>query len=255
MNTRKLLLKLSKRFPKKYAKDNHDFVGLMVGKLPLEVNKIVVCLDLDEEIIDEVIRIKPDLIITHHPFIYGSKSKVLKYDLAKAELVKKLEENNLCVYSMHTNFDTGKGGMNDTLSAKLLLNDVYAPISNIMMRIGYLQKGMEVNEFAKYAKEKLGVDYGLLIANGNQIIKKVAIIGGGGSRYWTIAKDEGADIYISGDAPHHVRRAIVTSKYDYLDLPHEIEKIFMETLSEIIHEYDQTVEVIKINHEQLPKVI
>ena len=85
MNTRKLLLKLSKRFPKKYAKDNHDFVGLMVGKLPLEVNKIVVCLDLDEEIIDEVIRTKPDLIITHHPFIYGSKSKVLKHDLAKAE--------------------------------------------------------------------------------------------------------------------------------------------------------------------------
>jgi dinuclear metal center YbgI/SA1388 family protein len=255
MNTRKLLLKLSKRFPKKYAKQNHDFVGLMVGKLPLEVNKIVLCLDLDQEIIDEVICLKPDLVITHHPFIYGSKTKVLKYDLEKALLVNKLEEHSICVYSMHTNFDTGKGGMNDALATKLGLEGVYAPINMEMMRLGKLNKPMDVYEFANYAKEKLDVDYGLLIANGVQTISKVALIGGGGSRYWEIAKDEGADIYISGDAPHHVRRAISTTNYNYLDLPHEIEKVFMPTLKEIINTYDENIEIIEIDHEKLPKVI
>ena len=83
MKTRVLLTKLSKRFPKRYAKMNHDFVGLMVGSLPEEVNKILLCLDFDEEVIDLAIEMKPDIIFTHHPFIYGPKGKILKYNPIK----------------------------------------------------------------------------------------------------------------------------------------------------------------------------
>ena len=54
MNTKSLLNKLGKRFPKKYAKMNHDFVGLMTGKLPEEIHKIVLCLDCDWEIFDKI---------------------------------------------------------------------------------------------------------------------------------------------------------------------------------------------------------
>ena len=39
MKTRSMLIKLSKQFPKKIAKKNHDFVGLMVGKLPDEIKQ------------------------------------------------------------------------------------------------------------------------------------------------------------------------------------------------------------------------
>lgn len=255
MKTKSLLTKLAKRFPKRYAKMNHDYVGLMVGKLPIDINHIVVCLDLDEEIIDEVINLNPDMVITHHPFIYGTKAKTLKRDLKKKALVKKLEDASICVYSMHTNFDTGKGGMNDALAAKLLLEDVYTPEKDIMMRIGYLKNEMMVDDFAKYAVEKLDVEYGLLINAGSNSVTKVAIVGGGGSRSWVIAKEECADIYISGDAPHHVRRDIVTNKFNYLDMPHEIEKIFMSTLKQIINEIDPCVEVTTIDHEKLPKVI
>ena len=51
MKTDTLLKKLAKRFPKRYAKMNHDFVGLMVGKKPEEVHKILLCLDMDEEVL------------------------------------------------------------------------------------------------------------------------------------------------------------------------------------------------------------
>ena len=255
MNTKSLLLKLSKLFPKKYAKQNHDFVGLMVGKLPLEVNKILICLDLDEEIIEKAISESPDLIITHHPFIYGKKSKVLKYDLNKKVLYDRLEKENIPVYSMHTNFDAGKGGMNDALANKLCLKNIRVSNLSNMMRIGELPNEMEIKEFSRYAKEKLGVSYSLLINEGTNLIKQVAIIGGGGSSYWKIAKEEGADIYISGDAPHHNRRAIVTNKFNYLDMPHEIEKIFMPTLEAIIKSFDENIKVITIDHERLPEVI
>ena len=95
----------------------------------------------------------------------------------------------------------------------------------------------------------------LLINNGAKIIKKVGIIGGGGSRGWRLAKEEGCDIYISGDAPHHVRREIIADNYNYLDMPHEIEKIFMPTMKEILLELDPSLEIKTVDHEKLPKVI
>lgn len=255
MKTRSLLGKLSKRFPKRYAKMNHDYVGLMAGHLRDETNKILLCLDFDEDVFPIALEYKPDLIITHHPFIYGPKGKILKHDLDKKILFEDVERNGLTIYSMHTNFDTGRGGMNDALAEALGLKNVYAPEKDIMMRIGWLDEKMEIHEFAKYAKDKLNINYGLLIAEGFDKVKKVAIVGGGGSREYPVAMGENADIYISGDAPHHVRRGVVSSHFNYLDLPHEIEKIFMPQMKKLLLEIDDSLDILIVDHEKEPEVI
>ena len=250
-----ILRKLAKDFPKRYAKQNHDRVGLMTGKKPDKVQKIFLCLDFDWEVLPLVKEFQPDVIITHHPFIYGTRARVLKYNESKRLLVEEIDRLGIPVYSFHTNFDTGKGGMNDALSKALGLVNVYAPVKEPMMRIGELESPKEAAEFAKFAKTVFHVDYALLINSGAKIIKKVGIIGGGGSRDWPVAKEEGCDIYISGDAPHHVRRDIVNAQYNYLDMPHEIEKIFMPTMKEILLGFDPTLEIKAVDHEKLPKVI
>ena len=255
MKTRILLQKLAKKFPKRYAKANRDFVGLMNGKLPEEVNKVLLCLDCDWEIFPLIKEEKPDIVITHHPLIYGPKAKILKFDLSKRSLVEELNKIGVPVYSFHTNFDTGLGGMNDALAEALELEDVKVIEQDIMMRGGNLKAPMNVQEFAKYAINRLNIDYGLLINSGKDVVGSVAIIGGGGSREWKIAKELGYDIYISGDAPHHVRREIVNEKYNYLDLPHEIEKIFIPTMKEILLNIDNDLEVVCIDHEKVPQVI
>lgn len=255
MNTKSLLNKLGKRFPKKYAKMNHDFVGLMTGKLPEEIHKIVLCLDCDWEIFDKIKEEKPDLVLTHHPLVYGLRSRVFKRDPSKKELCDALDKINVPVYSMHTNFDTGLGGMNDALAEALHLKNVKVIEENIMMRGGELESPISAEEFAKMANKAFNVHYSLLINKGKKEIRSVAIIGGGGSGNWPIAKDNGYDIYVSGDAPHHVRRDIVNAKYNYLDMPHEIEKIFMPTMKKLIHELDESIEIVVIDHEVEPTVI
>jgi dinuclear metal center YbgI/SA1388 family protein len=255
MKTKILLNKLAKRFPKRLAKIYHDHVGHMTGILKEDIHKILLCLDLDWELLDEVKKVKPDLIITHHPFIYGSKYRVFKHDLSKKELCEQIDALDIPVYSYHTNFDAGKDGMNDALARALNLQSIYSPEKMGMMRIGYLEKEMGVETFAKFAKESFGVNYSLLISNGKQIIKKVGIIGGGGSRYWNIAKDEECDIYISGDAPHYVRRDIVNNKFNYLDMPHEIEHIFMPQMKKLLLDINPNLDIIEIDHEKLPMVI
>ena len=250
-----ILRKLAKSFPKRIAKMNHDHVGLMTGKKPDKVQKIFLCLDLDWEVLPLVKEYKPDVIITHHPFIYGTRAMVLKHDENSRMLVEEIDGLGIPVYSFHTNFDTGKGGMNDALSNALGLKNIYAPVKDPMMRIGELETPLSVVEFAKKAKTVFNVSYALLINSGAEIIKKVGIVGGGGSRGWRLAQEEGCDIYISGDAPHYVRRDVVNANYNYLDMPHEIEKIFMPTMKNILLDIDSTLEVMAVDHEKLPQVI
>ena len=255
MKTNLLLNKLAKRFPKRIAKNYHDHVGLMVGKKPDEVHKIVLVLDMDWQIFDEVKKVKPDIVITHHPFIFGTRAKVLKHDESKRRLYDALNELGIVVYSYHTNFDTGEGGINDGLADALQLIDVYRPEKEPMMRIGYLKEEMEVHEFARYANKCLGVNYSLLINYGKPMIKKVGVIGGGGSRDYPVAIEEGCDIYISGDVSHHVRREMIDKGINYLDMPHEIEHVFMPQMKKILLEIDPTLEVITFDHEKIPEVI
>ncbi|NLI94191.1 MAG: Nif3-like dinuclear metal center hexameric protein [Erysipelotrichaceae bacterium] len=256
INTKSLLIKLGRKFPRHLALKNNDpYVGLQCGKLKERISKIVLCLDLDASILDEIIEIKPDLVITHHPFIYGTPAKVFESDPSKKLIVDKLEANDIAVYSYHTNFDEGEGGMNDALAKALNLENIHQLETLPMARGGTLPTPMSAKEFAYYALDAFDVSYGLLIDEGEEVIETVALIGGGGSYHWYLAKDAGYDIYISGDIPHHRRREITVSKYNYLDLPHEIERIFMPTMKKILLDIEENLEVIIIDHEKLPKLI
>ena len=255
METRRLLTKLGRLYPQRLARKNHDIVGYMAGMKVKEIKRIVLLLDLDDEIVDEALAHHPDLILTHHPFIYGTRRKVFARDPQKAALAHRLDALPVMVYSIHTNFDEAPNGMNDALAAKLELQDVKPLVGNAMARGGFLKSPMHINDFCAYALEKLDTSYGLLVANGSEVVERVALIGGGGSRTWRIAQEEGYDLYISGDAPHYVRRDVMNAKYNYLDLPHEIENIFLVKMKEVLLSIDPTFEVIAIKHEFPPKVV
>lgn len=256
MNTIKLLRNLSVRFPKS-IKSRGDRVGLMTGKLPENVDNILLCLDFDDIVFDKLSTLshKPDLILTHHPFIYGTKYRIFQRDLVKKDLCERIDKLEIPVYSMHTNFDRGQDGMNDALANALHLKDIKPLETASMARGGRLEKAMEIHEFAKYANKCLGLKYSQLVHAGKDKIETVAIIGGGGSREYKNAMLEGYDIYISGDTPHHVRREVIAYKYNYLDVSHEVERIFIPQMKKILLEIDPTLNVETINHEEQPELI
>ena len=256
MKTNLLLRQLAKYFPKR-IKSKGDFVGLMTGKLKEDTNHIVLCLDLDEISLNEILKLdhKPDLILTHHPFIYGTRYRTLKYDEIKRDLVLKVDELDLPIYSMHTNFDTGCRGMNDALAKKMGLTNIRPLELCSMARGGELKEEMEIHEFAKKFNKIMGLEYSLLVHAGKDMIKSVAIVGGGGSRRYKEAMKEGYDLFISGDAPHHVRREVIANHYNYLEVSHEVERIFMPTMKELLLEFDPNLRVDIIDHEKIPELI
>jgi GTP cyclohydrolase I len=250
MESKRLIREIWKKYPKNLQED-FDFCGYQAGNLKKETKKILVVLDFDSLAYPFAEKVKPDLIITHHPFLFGTRYRVFTDDPVRKETCLKVEnELHSCIYSFHTCFDKAAGGMNDALAEALQLEDLYAPEKVRYMRIGNLKMPMKREDFVKYALERLNASYGLLMGYGKEEIQKVALVGGGASKDYLTALEEGADIYLSGDAAHHTRREIAERSFNYLDLPHEIERIFIPTMKKALLSIDPTLEVICLDHEE-----
>lgn len=255
MKTTKLIFKLRNMFPKKNGY-RHDFSGLQIGKFKKETNNIVICLDFDFNVLKKIKNVKTiDLIITHHPFIYGQKEKVLNNDNVKKELVDKIEKIGIPIYSFHTNFDCSKNGMNDTVAEILGLKDIHVLNDDKIVRGGFLPYKMDVKKFAQYVKNKLKLPYVFLINEGKKEIKKVALCAGSGSDLFIKAKNQNYDIFCSGDAPHHVRHDIHCYHYNYLEISHEIEKVFIFKMQKILKKIDNNLNLICIDNQKFPELI
>lgn len=258
MKTKSLISKISKKYPKKLA-EVYDYPGLQVSSFKEETNCVLLCLDFDTDVLNYILENnlenKIDLIITHHPFIFGKKSKVFEEDEIKEYLYSKLEELKLPIFSLHTNFDNADDGMNDLLASKLELQNIRKLCSEKAARGGDLPHKMTPQEFSKYAIEKLGVDYGLLLDYGTKEINNVAIVGGSGWRAYKSAQLESYDAFISSDIPHHTRRDIVARKFNYLDIPHEVEQAFIDHFKKMLLSFDSNMEIICVFQEQMPEAI
>lgn len=108
--------------PKKLACMENDPIGLAIGTLNKEVTKVLVTLDVNEEVADEAIEKGCELIIAHHPPIFRKLSN-LRTDTPSGKLYEKLIKNDIAVYAAHTNLDVASGGVNDLLFDALQLEN------------------------------------------------------------------------------------------------------------------------------------
>ena len=95
-----------------------DNVGLQVGDYNNEIRKILVALDINEQIIEEAIKKNADLVITHHPLIFNGIDNI-HTQTSKGRTIIKAIKNDIAIYSTHTNMDIAEGGLNDLLADKL----------------------------------------------------------------------------------------------------------------------------------------
>ena len=176
-----------------------DNVGLMLGSRDWEINKCYVTLDITDSVIDCAIRHECNLIVTHHPFIM-SGLKSINLDEPMGNRIARLLEHNIAVYSMHTNFDSCIGGVNDVLCQKLGLTD-YLPEVPTICRKGILPEPIRFREFISLVKDVLQVPYVNYTGDLNRLIKTVAVVGGSGGGMLLEMAD--CDAYLTGEAKYH----------------------------------------------------
>ena len=205
----KEVLSALERFAPLPLQESWDNAGLQVGLTETEVSGALLCLDVNERIVDEAIRKGCNLIVSHHPLLFRGLKTIS--DLTDVQrTVMKAIENRLCVISMHTNMDNAKGGVNFRIAQKLGLNDVQFFASKLVDGIeagsgvfGMLAEPMAADDFILKVKRIFGVECAMCNELLRRPVSKVAICGGAGDFLLDEALKTGADAFITGEMHYH----------------------------------------------------
>jgi dinuclear metal center YbgI/SA1388 family protein len=337
------VIQLFEQFSPKGLAMEGDKIGLQVGRLNKKIDRIMIALDVVEDVIDEAIAKGVQLIIAHHPPIFRPLKNIIT-NTVQGRMIEKLLKHDISVYAAHTNLDVAKGGVNDLLAAALGLENtevlvptfetmlkkivVFVPVSHAeklrqvlgkagagfignyshcsfstagtgrflpgedtnpyigqagqlevvdevrietvvpeallkktitamlkahpyeevaydvypletkgetlgLGRIGMINE-MTLGEFAEKVKSALEVDKVRVVGDLATKVKKVAVLGGDGNKYFTHAFFKGADVYVTGDIYYHTAHDAVMQGLNMIDPGHNVEKVMKKGLTEIL---------------------
>lgn len=82
------------------------------------MSKILVSLDITEEVAEEAAELGAELIVSHHPVIFRPAKSVTDGD-PDGRVLLALAEHRIAAICAHTNLDAVAGGVNDALAQKL----------------------------------------------------------------------------------------------------------------------------------------
>ncbi len=103
-----------------WEKDN---VGLQIGSTQSQITNILLCLEVNSRVVDDAIKKRCNLIISHHPLIFNPLKSITDRD-SQSELIQKIIKNEINVFSAHTNLDFTKDGVSFQLAKKLKLQQI-----------------------------------------------------------------------------------------------------------------------------------
>lgn len=198
-----------------YTQESWDNSGFLVGDGNKEVKRVMVALDVTEPVLKEAKKKEVQLIISHHPVIFGALKEFHPNNIAFLAA-----EMGIAVICAHTCLDVADGGVNDCLAKALgLKNVVKADDGEGLMRIGELDTSISCSDFIEYVAEKLCVD-GIKYTPTAKIIKKVAVCGGSGGDLYRFAIKSGADAFVTANIKHNLFIDMRRDDFCVLDAGH-----------------------------------
>ncbi len=120
MKIDKIAAEIDKIAPLKLAQD-WDNVGLLVGDPDRPIARMLITIDITQDVVAEAKAFKADLILSYHPVIWDGLKKITA--AGPSQVVYDLIQAGIGVYSIHTALDTAAGGVNDALADVLGLID------------------------------------------------------------------------------------------------------------------------------------
>lgn len=116
--------------------ESYDNSGLLVGSEDKEVSGVLITLDVTESVIEEAINKGCNLIIAHHPLIFGGIKRLTGSNLVERCIIKAIKAD-VAIFAIHTNLDNVVHGVNSRIADKLGLKNVriLAPKSDTLQKI------------------------------------------------------------------------------------------------------------------------
>ena len=240
MTVKEMYAKFSERIPE-HLREAWDNDGLMCcPDGTAEVNRVLITLDVTEEVVDYAIESAFDLIISHHPLIFKPISSVVEDNHVSRKVIKLLN-SGISVFSFHTRADKVTGGVNDKLAELLGLENLRPFGDDFLGRIGNIEGACELQDFAYRVKQLTGSDM-IRYSDGYNDVYTVAVVGGDGKDYVKPALKAGADTYISGRIGYNVMEEAAEMGINLIEAGHYFtEQPVTEFFKEILFDFDPGV--------------
>src|SRR5271154_4720234 len=117
MNISEIISHLETIAPPAYQ-EHYDNSGLLTGSYNRECSGVLISLDVTEEVVQEAISKKCNLIVAHHPVIFGGLKKITGNNYVEKTIIAAIK-NDIAIYAIHTNLDNVFAGVNARMADKL----------------------------------------------------------------------------------------------------------------------------------------
>ncbi len=116
--------------------ESYDNSGLQTGHPDMDINGALITLDVTEPVIDEALKRGLNLIISHHPVLFGSLKHLTGSSPVERIIVKAIK-NDIAILSVHTNIDSVLHGVNGRICDKLGLVDrrILSPAGGKLLKL------------------------------------------------------------------------------------------------------------------------
>ena len=118
------------------SQESYDNSGLIVGDIEVELTNALITLDCTEEIVEEAINKKCNLIIAHHPIIFKELKTLTGKNYVERTVINAIK-NDIAIYAIHTNLDNYKLGVNKKIADLLGITNpkILLPVSGNLVKL------------------------------------------------------------------------------------------------------------------------
>lgn len=116
--------------------ESYDNCGLLVGNTGTEITGALICLDVTEAVLDEAVEKNCNLVVSHHPMIFGSLKSLTGRNETERLVIRAIQQN-IAIFALHTNVDNHHEGVNDYLCKKLgiLSPEILRPMPGMLRKL------------------------------------------------------------------------------------------------------------------------
>jgi dinuclear metal center YbgI/SA1388 family protein len=191
-----------------------DNVGLLLGDLQDDVDRVQTCLTLTANVAREAIDKQAQMIVSHHPILFRPVQR-LTADSSDGRMLLDLIAAGIAVYSPHTGYDSAVAGINQQLAEMFELKQI-APLRPDVEaesgdaapaigagRYGTLGQPTQLSELIQTIKQQLRLDSLQFVGNDQAMVERVGIACGSAAEFLGDAARADCQLFITGEARFH----------------------------------------------------
>lgn len=235
------LLETLDRIAPEKSQESWDNSGIQI-LVNDNTEKILIALEITEDVIEEAKSVGADMIITHHPLIMSKFDPLdsVSKDTPRGRYIIELIKSGISLYSTHTPFDMAQDGNNEYLAEGIGLKEIRGFVkedgsTDMIGRIGVFEKPVSLGELTERLSSFLNTDSIRTTGSPDEMISTAGIVTGAGAGLLELAYENLCDAFITGDVKYHDAQNARALGMTLIDAGHfETENTFAQNYAGIL---------------------